>query len=314
MSTPTTVRYGYFGPAGTFTQMALLDWEPAHGAEHTAYPSVDATLAAVRGAEVDAAVVPIENSVEGGVSATLDALVVGDPLVIVGEVPVKIRFVLAARPGMTLARIKTVGTHSHGWAQVRGWMAKNLPDAVYVATLSTAAAAVDLAPGGGGNHDAAVCAPIAASQAGLEVLADNIGDVKSAVTRFAVVARPDHIPAPTGADKTTLVLYQRTDHAGGLMSLLEQFAARGINMTRLESRPTKHSMGDYCFSIDIEGHVMDERVGEALMGLKRVCADVVFLGSYPRADRTRAHVAPYNADGDFRAAARWLDGLRAHVG
>ncbi len=81
-----------------------------------------------------------------------------------------------------------------------------------------------------------------------------------------------------------------------------------------ESDPTKHSMGDYCFSIDIEGHVMDERVGEALMGLKRVCADVVFLGSYPRADRTRAHVAPYNADGDFRAAARWLDGLRAHVG
>ncbi|HNQ07778.1 MAG TPA: prephenate dehydratase [Tetrasphaera sp.] len=307
------VRYGYFGPAGTFTQMALLDWEPAAGGEHTAYASVDAALAAVRASEIDAAMVPIENSVEGGVTATLDALSTGSPLIVVGERLVKIRFVLAARPGMPLARVATVGTHSHAWAQVRGWMGANLPKATYIPTLSTASAALDLAPGGDGRHDAAVCAPIAAELAGLDVLADDIGDIKKAVTRFVLVARPAAIPAPTGADKTTVVLYQRRDHAGGLMALLEQFAARGINMTRLESRPTKHSMGDYCFSVDIEGHVLDERVGQALTGLKRICAEVVFLGSYPRADRGRAQVAPFNSDADFQSAADWLAALRGLV-
>lgn len=303
-------RFGYFGPSGTFTEMALLDWPAARGAEHVPFASVDATLAAVRAGEVEAAMVPIENSVEGGVTATLDALASGSPLIVVGERLVKIRFVLAARPGMTLADIATIGTHSHAWAQVRGWMTANLPDATYIPTLSTASAATDLAPGGEGRHDAAVCAPVAAEQAGLQVLAEDIGDIKRAVTRFVLVARPHHIPAPTGADKTTLVLFQRTDMAGGLLRLLEQFATRGINMTRLESRPTKHSMGDYCFSVDIEGHVLDERVGEALTGLKRVCADVVFLGSYARADQARAEVAPYNSDDDFRAADRWLGALR----
>ncbi|CCH72711.1 Prephenate dehydratase [Nostocoides australiense Ben110] len=303
-------RYGYFGPSGTFTEMALLDWPPARDAERVPFASVDATLAAVRGGDVDAAMVPIENSVEGGVSATLDALATGSPLIVIAERLVKIRFVLAAREGMTLEKVATIGTHSHAWAQVRGWVGANLPEVTYVPTLSTASAATDLAPGGEGRHDAAICAPVAAAQAGLQVLADDIGDIKRAVTRFVLVARPNRIPAPTGGDKTTVVLYQRKDMAGGLLRLLEQFATRGINMTRLESRPTKHSMGDYCFSVDIEGHVLDERVGEALTGLKRVCAEVVFLGSYARADNGRAQVAPFNGDDDFRAAARWLDAIR----
>ena len=119
------------------------------------------------------------------------------------------------------------------------------------------------------------------------------------------------LPEPTGADKTTVVLFQRDDHAGGLLALLEQFAARGINMTRLESRPTKESMGSYCFSIDLEGHVLDERVGEALMGLRRICAEVRFLGSYPRADRQRASIAPLTSDADFTAARSWLEGIRS---
>ncbi|HRC41164.1 MAG: prephenate dehydratase [Nostocoides sp.] len=303
-------RYGYFGPSGTFTESALLSWADAQESERTAYASVDATLAAVRAGEVDAAMVPIENSVEGGVSATLDALASGTPLIVIGERLVKIRFVLAAPAGMTLAQVRTIGTHSHAWAQVRGWIGAHLPEASYVPTLSTASAAFDLAGGGGAHHDAAICAPVAAEQAGLAVLADDIGDIKRAVTRFVLVSRPTHIPAPTGADKTTLVLYQRQDQAGGLLRLLDQFATRGINMTRLESRPTKHSMGDYCFSVDIEGHVLDERVGEALTGLKRVCAEVVYLGSYARADNAPAHIAPYNTDDDFRAARRWLEALR----
>ncbi len=302
-------RFGYLGPEGTFTSMALDAWAPAAGGERTAYGSVDAALAALRAGDIDGAMVPIENSVEGGVSATLDALASGDPLVVTGEVLVPVTFVLAARPGTGLPDVGAVGTHSHAWAQVRGWMAEHLPDAVYVPTLSTAAAAEGLEQGQQ-SYDAAVCAPAAARLHGLVELARGIGDMQAAVTRFVLVARPGLLPEPTGADKTTVVLFQRDDHAGGLLALLEQFAARGINMTRLESRPTKESMGSYCFSIDLEGHVLDERVGEALMGLRRICAEVRFLGSYPRADRQRASIAPLTSDRDFAAARSWLHGIR----
>lgn len=304
-----TTRYGYLGPQGTFTAMALQSWEASHDGEHTAYGSVDAALTALRAGQIDAAMVPIENSVEGGVSATLDALATGDPLVVIGEVLVPVTFVLAAPAGMPLASIRAVGTHSHAWAQVRGWMDRNLPDATYVPTLSTAAAAEGLAAGPQ-PYDAAVCAPIAATMHGLDVLASGIGDMAAAVTRFVLVSRPTALPAPTGADKTTVVLFQRDDHAGGLLELLEQFAVRGINMTRLESRPTKDEMGSYCFSIDLEGHLMDERIGEALMGLRRICAEVRFLGSYPRADRQRASIAALTTDEDFVAARDWLRSLR----
>jgi len=303
-------RFGYLGPEGTFTSMALDAWGPAAGGERTAYGSVDAALAALRAGDIDGAMVPIENSVEGGVSATLDALASGDPLVVTGEVLVPVTFVLAARPGTALADLRAVGTHSHAWAQVRGWMAGHLPDAVYVPTLSTASAAEGLGQGEQ-HYDAAVCAPAAAHLHGLDLLAEGIGDMQAAVTRFVLVARPGVLPEPTGADKTTVVLFQRDDHAGGLLALLEQFAARGINMTRLESRPTKESMGSYCFSIDLEGHVLDERVGEALMGLRRICAEVRFLGSYPRADRQRASIAPLTSDADFTVARSWLEGIRS---
>ena len=324
--------YAYLGPEGTFTQMALTAWAPSQGAVHRPCGSVDQALALLRSGEVDGAMVPIENSVEGGVSATLDALASGDPLVVTAEVLVPITFVLAARPGTPLSSVRAVGTHSHAWAQVRGWMGEHLPDAAYVPTLSTASAAEGLAlhggrggrPGGpdaGADHgptpgerpayDAAVCAPVAASNHGLDVLAEGIGDNAAAVTRFVMVARPGRLPERTGADKTTLVLFQRDDHAGGLLELLEQFAVRGINMSRLESRPTKASMGSYCFSIDIEGHVLDERVGEALLGLKRVCADVRFLGSYPAAHGAEVQVRPTTTDEAFGSARAWLRSLRA---
>ncbi len=304
-------RFGFLGPEGTFTSMALDAWAPAsaHDARREAFGSVDGALAALRAGTIDGAMVPIENSVEGGVSATLDALASGEPLVVTGEVLVPITFVLAARPGVGLDDVTAVGTHSHAWAQVRGWMASHLPSATYVPALSTAAAAEGL-EAGPQPYDAAVCAPAAARLHGLEVLADDIGDMAAAVTRFVLVARPGDLPERTGADKTTVVLFQRDDHAGGLLHLLEQFAARGINMTRLESRPTKASMGAYCFSIDLEGHVLDERLGEALMGLRRICAEVRFLGSYPRADRQQASIAPLTADGDFTAARSWLQAIR----
>jgi len=304
---------GYLGPRGTFTEMALASWDGATGAPQVPFASVDAALAALRAGTVEAAMIPIENSVEGGVTATLDALATGEPLVVVGEVLVPITFVLAARDGMPLHGITAVGTHSHAWPQVRRWMAANLPDAAYVPTSSTAAAAAGLAGHAGAEgpaYQAAVCAPVAAANEGLAILASDIGDNPSAVTRFVLVARPGRMPVPTGADKTTVVLFQSDDHPGGLLELLEQFAVRGVNLTRLESRPTGGAMGRYSFSIDFEGHLADERVGETLVGLRRVCADVRFLGSYPRADGVRTVVRPGTADGAFADARAWLRALR----
>ena len=208
--------FGYFGPEGTFTQAALRQWHHQHNdaeaaeallAESVPYATVPAALDAVREGEVDAVMVPIENSVEGGVSSTLDALNSEDSegtLRLVGEVLVPITFVLAVRPGTREDAITGVGSHSHAWPQVRGWMAKNLPGATYVPTLSTAAAAQGLARGEFGQYQAAVCAPMAAQVFGLETLATDIGDNVGAVTRFVLVKRArgrdggSSTPEPTG--------------------------------------------------------------------------------------------------------------------
>jgi prephenate dehydratase len=308
--TSETRRYGFLGPSGTFTEMALRQCSQVpDDAELVPFISVDAAMAALRAGDLEAAMVPIENSVEGGVSSTLDALASGAPLVVVAEQVVPITFVLAVPAGMALADIRTVSTHPHAWAQVRAWMGANLPEAGYLPAPSTAAAAAGLA-GERPAYQGAVCAPVAAEKHGLTVLQEDIGDRTGAVTRFVLVSRPGPLPAVTGADKTSVVLFQREDHPGGLLELLEQFATRGINLTRIESRPIGGRLGDYCFSIDCEGHVSDERVGETLMGLQRVCAQVRFLGSYPRADGIEARVLPGTGDPDFVEARAWLRSLR----
>lgn len=301
--------YAYLGPAGTFTEAALRQVLP-DGVAASPVPSVDVALAAVRGGEFQAAVVPIENSVEGGVSATLDALASGSPLWVSAEVLVPITFVLAARPGTALADVRRIASHPHGWAQCRGWAGRTLPEATYVPALSTAAAAEGLAAPDDVPYEAALCAPLAAQRFGLDVLAADVGDNSAAVTRFVLVQRPGPLPPPTGADKTTLVVYQADDHPGGLLEMLEQFATRGINLSRIESRPTGESLGQYCFSIDCEGHIGEARVGEALMGLHRTCREVVFLGSYARADATPVVVTASTSDGAFHEASAWLHRLR----
>ena len=304
-------RFGYLGPEGTFTSMALDAWSAAADGERVAFGSVDAALTALRAGDIDGAMVPIENSVEGGVSATLDALASGDPLVVTGEVLVPVTFVLAAPPGTSarrrarrrhpLARVGA-GARVDGRAPAGCRVRPHALDRGSRARVSSRAGSPTTPPSA--RRPPRGCT-------GSTELAHGIGDMQAAVTRFVLVARPGVLPEPTGADKTTVVLFQRDDHAGGLLALLEQFAARGINMTRLESRPTKESMGSYCFSIDLEGHVLDERVGEALMGLRRICAEVRFLGSYPRADRQRASIAPLTSDTDFTAARSWLEGIRS---
>jgi prephenate dehydratase len=312
---PVSLDHGYLGPAGTFSEVALRRVLPP-GTGTRPMPSVDAALAGVRAGTLAAAMVPIENSVEGGVSATLDALAGGAPLRVRREVLVPITFVLAARPGTVLADVRRIASHPHGWAQCRGWVADHLPDAGYVPALSTAAAAAGLADPAGPatgepGWDAALCAPLAAELFGLPVLAEGVGDNAAAVTRFVLVGPPGPLPEPTGADKTSLVVFQSEDHPGGLLELLEQFATRGVNLTRIESRPTGESLGRYCFSIDCEGHAADARVGEALRGLHRTCREVRFLGSYPRADARPVRVTEPTSDRAFAAAGAWLDRLRA---
>ena len=168
-----------------------------------------------------------------------------------------------------------------------------------VPALSTAAAAAALADGTA-QHDAALAAPIAAERYRLAVLAEDVEDNPDAVTRFVLVSRPGQPPLPSGNDKTSLVAFIADDHPGALLEVLTEFAVRGVNLTRIESRPTGERLGRYCFSIDAEGHVDEARVGEALMGLRRVCPDVRFLGSYPRAD------ARPDADSDRRHRRRDL--------
>jgi prephenate dehydratase len=274
-----------------------------------ACPSIEAALDAVRSATVSGAMVPLENSVEGSVSATLDALAAGEPLVIVGEAQVPVTFALMARTGTTLGAVRRVASFPHAEAQCRSWIAANLPDAEFVPASSTAAAAAALTDPRT-PYDAALAAPLAAEVYSLDVLADQVADRAGAETRFVLVTRPGPPQPATGADCTTLVAYIGEDHPGALLEILTEFAVRGVNLTRIESRPTGGGIGDYFFSIDIEGHVDDARVGEALTGLRRVCTQVRFLGSYPRVDRTAPVLRRGVGDSDFEAAAAWLARVR----
>ncbi|WP_026549349.1 prephenate dehydratase [Arthrobacter sp. Br18] len=306
----TSPSYAYLGPRGTFTEAALLQVPGAESARRVPASTVAAALQLVRSGDVDGAMVPIENSVEGGVSATLDAISVGDPLRIVREELVPITFVLAARPGTApaLSGVRRISTHGHAWAQCRSWADTHIEKAEYLPSPSTAAAGYGLLAENCG-YDAAICSPALAARLGLSVLADDIGDNSDAVTRFILVSRPGPLPAPTGADKTTLVIPLPEDHPGALMEILDQFAARGVNLSRIESRPTGQFLGDYFFSIDAEGHAADARITDALKGLHRISPGLRFLGSYPRADRRRHVVAPRTSDGAFTAADSWVAGI-----
>ena len=303
-----TVIYTFLGPEGTFTEAALLQVPGAESSTRIPATSVTAALEMVRSGRADAAVVPIENSVEGGVSATLDALSSGGPLRIQREILVPITFVLAVRPGVDLAGITTVSTHSHAWAQCREWAEKNIPQAEYLPASSTAAAATGLRSGEPG-YDAAICSPLVAERLGLKVLCSDIGDVADAVTRFVLLSRPGVVPEPTGADKTTLVVPLPEDHPGALMEILDQFSARGVNLSRIESRPTGLFLGDYFFSIDADGHIRDARMADALKGLHRISPNLRFLGSYPRADHREPEIPKHTSDEAFRSADLWLQGL-----
>ncbi|KWV34435.1 prephenate dehydratase [Micromonospora rifamycinica] len=311
--TPPT-RYAYLGPEGTFAEQALRTLPAAEHGSRTPARSVGEALESVRAAEADAALVPLENSIGGAVGVTLDELAEGDPLVITREVILPVEFVLGARPGTQLDGVRSVAAHPQASTQCRNWLRAHLPDATVIDVLSNGAAAAGAA---NGEYDAAICAPIGAARHRLTLLSDKIADHPDAVTRFALLSRPGPPPPPTGDDVTSLVVYIAHDRVGALLSVLMELAVRGVNLTRIESRPTGEALGRYVFFLDCTGHVADARLGEALQGLRRVCAEVRFLGSYPRhrwtdAAGDRPVPAPAGlSDTDYTDAAAWLARLRS---
>jgi prephenate dehydratase len=299
--------YSYLGPAGTFTEAALT---PILKPGDKAVPAVNVTAAldAVRSGAAEYAIVPIENSVEGVVARTLDELASGEPLLIIGESILAVSFALMVKPGVKISEIKRLATHPHAEAQCREYIAKNIPGAEVIMTASTAAGAEAVAKG---EADGALAAAVAAKNFNLEVIAEDVGDKQAAVTRFVTVSRPGKIAAPTGSDRSSLVVFIDADHSGALLEILTEFAVRGVNLTFIQSRPNGVELGQYHFIIDVEGHIEDARVGDTLKALYRICADVRFLGSYARADKVLPTLNKATEDKAFDTAENWLKRIRS---
>lgn len=315
------MRYGYLGPETTFTHQALLQAlaampeETAAQVEAVPFTAVATATTDLLAGDIDAMMAPIENSVEGGVSGTLDVLAATDAITIVAEQVVRISFVLAARSATELEQLEVVSSHPHAQAQVQGWLRTHVPQAQVAASSSTAAAARDLAAMSPeqARGRAAVCSRLAAEHFGLEILAEEIEDYQGAQTRFVLVTREGRIPARTGADKTTLVIQLPHNRAGALLEALEILSSNGVNMSRIESRPIGDFLGRYSFSIDLEGHIEDRRVAAALRSLHRLCPVVHYLGSYPRVDGQRADVREDFVDHAYDEAREWVERLSAMI-
>ena len=301
-------KIAYLGPKGTFTEQAALQLPGVKETNLLPVASATEALDAVISGRAKRAVVPIENSIEGGVSATSDALANTPGVQIYGEYLVPVTFDLLVRPGVTLKQIQSILTHPVAYAQTRNWLSKKLPNHSHIPAASTAAAAKSVSEDK--LADATIAAPSVAKIYGLVSLASNIGDNKSAQTRFIEVGKSGKPSPKTGSDKTSLVVELPDDRPGALLEMLEQFAARGVNLSRIESRPLGDRFGRYRFNIDIQGHVLDEAIAEAMMGLHRFSPKVIYLGSYPRADKSKSVHDGNNANQDYQAAKAWLNSLR----
>lgn len=300
-------RIAYFGPEGTFTEAALLQMAaggmvPDGGTAVAPVPfdSPAAALEAVRSGATDYACVPFENSIDGSVLPTLDGLATGSALQIYAEHTLDVAFSIVTRAGTAVADIATIAAFPVAAAQVRNWLTAELPRATVVPAQSNAAAAADVADG---RADAGVSTALAATRYGLAVLAADVVDEPNARTRFVLAGRPGPPPHRTGADRTSVVL-SLDNEPGALVAAMTEFAIRDIDLTRIESRPTRTELGTYKFFLDCVGHIDDDAVAEALKALHRRCADVRYLGSWPTGAATGT--VPPASD----AATRWLTALR----
>ncbi|MFT3797406.1 prephenate dehydratase [Microbacterium sp.] len=305
---PVRRTYSYLGPAGTFTEAALAQVPEARDQNWRSVRNVAEALADVVEGRSDAAMIAIENSVDGGVSTAQDALATMPGLRIIGEYLVPVNFVLVGRPGTRLEDVSLVAAHPVAYAQCLQWLSARLPEHAHLPAASNVASAVGIVEGVS-DADAAIAPPGILEHYDLELLAESIGDNANAVTRFVLVGRTVAPPAPTGADKTSLIVELPEEYPGALLELLEQFATRGINLSLLASRPIGDALGRYRFVIDADGHIEDERMADALLGLRRFSPKVIYLGSYPRADRAIVHYPDRYADDVFVEARDWLRGL-----
>jgi prephenate dehydratase len=303
-------RLAFLGPEGTFTEQALLSQPDLATQELIPMATFAEVLAAVDSGTVDLGFVALENSMVGTVNVTIDALALVHDLLIQREVVIGIQLSLMAPPGVDLADVRRVLTFPVAAAQCRTWLATQLPGVEVVAANSNAEAARLVAEEQDGRS-AAVAPALAAKIYGLEVLATDIEDHPENETRFVLVGR-DAVPPPTGHDKTTIVVFQRTDRAGSLLAILQEFAARAINLVKLESRPTKKALGDYCFIIDLEGHLADELVADCLRDVRSTVADIKFLGSYPAAGE-HGPGKRRDAEAAWRQADEWITAQRAKL-
>jgi prephenate dehydratase len=301
-------RIAYLGPEGTFTEAALLRMTAAglipevdrDAARRLPMESTPAALDAIRGGLADYACVPIENSIDGSVMPTLDSLATGSPLQVFAETTLDVAFSIVVKPGRTAADVRTLAAFPVAAAQVRQWLAAQLPNVELRPAYSNADAARQVADG---NADAAVTSPLAATHYGLATLAEDVVDESNARTRFVLVGLPGPPPARSGADRTSAVL--RIDNVpGALLAALAEFGIRGIDLTRIESRPTRTELGTYLFFVDCVGHIDDGAVAEALMALRRRCAEVRYLGSWPTGLSDGAQPPPSDE------ASTWLERLR----
>lgn len=308
---PPRRRVGFLGPEGTFTEQALLSQPDLAAEQLVPMDTFTEILAAVDAGDIDLGFVGIENSIEGTVTVTMDALALEHDLLIQREVVLGIQLNLLAPPGVGLADVRRVLTFPVAAAQCRTWLARELPGVDVVAANSNAEAARTVADEADGLS-AAVAPVLAAKIYGLEVLASDIEDHSENETRFVLVGRGP-VPPPTGHDKTTIVVFQHTDRAGSLLAILQEFAARAINLTKLESRPTKKALGDYCFIIDLEGHLDDRLLSDCLRDVRSKVADIKYLGSYPAAG-VHGPARRRDAEEAWRAADAWVNAQRAKLG
>lgn len=304
----STKTYSYLGPIGTFTELALAQVPEAKGATWHPVANVQEAIDNVISGHSARAVIPIENSIEGGVSATLDALAATEGIRIFGEYLVPVTFNLVAAPGVAIKDVVTVATHPVAYAQTHKWLAANLAGHAYLPATSTAAAAAGLLHADS-IANAAVAASTITDHYKLKVLAKNVGEYKNAQTRFIQIGLAGKAPAATGRDKTSVIIEMPNDRPGALLELLEQFAVRGVNLSRIESRPIGDKLGRYRFNVDAQGHIEDAAIAEALKGLHRFSPKVQYLGSYPRADKEKSVHEGNNSDAQFGDADAWFSSL-----
>jgi len=309
----TTIAY--LGPPGTFGEEALLSQADLAEAELVSTVSMPEVLRAVDAGEVDAGFVALENAIEGTVNVVLDALVFERDLLIQREVVLPIRMHLLGPSGLALSDVRRVVSFPVALAQCRQFFSRSLPGVEEVPANSTAVAAQMVGQGSGslGPGTAALGPALAAKLYGLEIIAEDIEDHDDNATRFVLVTRPSAgIPPMTGHDRTSIVCFQNADRPGSLHAILGQFSARNLNLTKLESRPTKRGLGEYCFIIDIEGHVSDEVVADCLRDLHAQLAGVKFLGSYP-AWGEHGEAIRRDVEASWKAADAWISELRGRV-